>query len=119
MNQPDLFSPPSYKSPWVDVIEGNFTYPKKRENPKIRAEKWMEKNPHIYALYVKFAKELLSAGKSFSISLLTERIRWECHFHYDHGDFKISNDYRAYIARRLCIDLPELKDLLRFRPTKW
>lgn len=91
---------------------------KDKEDLRAKTEKWLAKNPNIYELYRKFAWELLKKGKSFNISLITERIRWECYFEYN-TEFKISNDYRAYIARKLCQDIPQLKDVFKFKKTRY
>lgn len=90
----------------------------KCENLRRKTEKWLSENPRIYDLFRKYSLELLKKGRKFSISLITERIRWECYFEYD-TDFKISNDCRAYIARKLCEEIPELQAVFRFRKTRW
>lgn len=94
-----------------------------RNNPKGKnlrqaTEDWIDRNPEIYALYKKFATDLLLQGKPFSIKLITERVRWECHLHWS-GEFKISNDYPAYIARKMAEEMPELRNVLKFKKTRW
>lgn len=82
-----------------------------------QAEAWIDNNPHIYALFVRFAKEKLAAGKRFGIGQLTERVRWETDLDWE-GEYKIPNNHRAYIARKLLDDYPELGALLRTHRTQ-
>ena len=80
---------------------------------ELKANAWMEKNPHVMDLYRKFAREKLSGQHRFGIGALTERVRWECSFNYEDEEFKISNNHRAYIARKLVEENPELKPLIK------
>lgn len=89
-----------------------------KEDLRRKTETWLINNPHIYGLYKRFAHDLLRAGRPFSVKLITERIRWECYFEYNE-EFKISNDYSAYIARKLARDIPELTKILKFKKTRW
>lgn len=83
-----------------------------------RAESWMHANPHVYNLFVKFAHERARAGKPFGAKALAERVRWECSF-AKNGEYKINNNYVAYIARRLVEDYPNLKPFIQFREVKF
>ncbi len=75
-------------------------------------------NPHIYELYVKFAREAKNRNfKKFGISAITERIRWEVATTTTDQDFKISNNHRAFYAR-LLNDTVEFKDFFRTKPQK-
>ena len=60
-------------------------------------------NPHVYDLYVKFAREAKQAGlPKLSISLLTERIRWETSIVTKSEDgMRISNNHKPFYARML------------------
>ena len=66
------------------------------------------KNPHVVRLLARFADELTMAGhEKLSISLLTERVRWEGAVTTDSADgFKINNNFRAHYARILPILYP-------------
>lgn len=81
------------------------------------AEKWMDENPAIYDLFRKFAQQAMQRGCRFGIALLTERIRWEVAVEWG-GAYKINNNYRAYIARRLVRDLVGLGRYMSFRNTE-
>lgn len=57
-------------------------------------------NPHILALYLRYARELYAAGhKRLSIALITERIRWDSLVTTVSERYKIANAHRAYYAR--------------------
>ncbi|MDO8357256.1 MAG: hypothetical protein Q7U76_12770 [Nitrospirota bacterium] len=91
--------------------------------PTIRNElerayrKWRDSNQKAYDLYVRFAKEALHCGKRFSISLLTERIRWEAKMTMgkDEEGYRINNNFRAYLARDLMEQCPELIGIIETR----
>lgn len=79
--------------------------------------KWREDHPTVYALYIRFAREALLHKKPFSVSLLTERVRWEVRetWSRDELGFRLNNNHRAYISRDLIADLPELAGMLALR----
>ena len=90
-----------------------------KKNWRIETEKWISKYPEVYAIFKHLAKELAASGRSkIGIGELAEKVRW--HFKVNHkGDsYKISNSTRAYIARRLVQDCPELEPLFEFRKTR-
>lgn len=78
----------------------------------------MKQNPHIYALFSKFALERAQKGKPFGMKALAERVRWECSV-YGNEDFKINNNYVTYIGRRLVREFPRLKNYIELRKTKY
>ena len=83
----------------------------------LTARTWLRENPQIFPLYERFAEEIVQRGRQFSISLLTERIRWEMHMNWkpDEDGFKISNNHRAYLARYLVAKHPEYAKFIRCR----
>lgn len=92
-----------------------------REAPselELKAREWMYKNPRVMDLFRKFAMEKLSAQKRFGIGALTERVRWECSFSHEGEEYKVCNNHRAYIARRLITEIPDLEGLIRLRSVK-
>ena len=89
-------------------------------NLRRRAERWIAENPQIYAMFVRFALDLAAKRQSFGIGLLAERVRWECKIQArSDAEYRVNNNHRAYIARRLVQDHPELESLLRFRETRY
>jgi hypothetical protein len=73
-------------------------------------------NPEVFASYVKFAKQAKDAGKKvLSISLLTERIRWELMLATKSRDgFKINNNHQAFYSRKLN-NMSEFSGMFRTR----
>ena len=72
-------------------------------------------NPHIYDLFKLYALEALRSGKtSLSISLITERIRWEVEVS-NGGRFKLNNNHRAYYARLFHEHHPHLGEIFETR----
>ncbi len=87
---------------------------------RVRADDWIRANTEAYRLFERFALEAASAQTSFGIGALTERVRWEARITMRRTDgFKINNNHRAYIARKLLQDHPRLKGLITLRETKW
>lgn len=82
------------------------------------AEQWMDENPDVYAMFERFALQMAERRRRFGIGLLAERVRWETFLLWPSTDYKINNNHRAYIARRLIADHPELDDLIQRRRTR-
>lgn len=73
-------------------------------------------NPHIYALFVKYAKQAHNAGyMHYSANAIFERIRWHVDVETRGDQFKMNNNYRALYARMAMKDYPELRDFFRTR----
>ena len=72
----------------ADQIQSNF-------------EDFHAQNPKVYAMFHRFARQLLDAGyKRGSSSLIFERIRWETMFRSaEPGPVKINNNYRSRYSR--------------------
>jgi hypothetical protein len=107
----------------VEILTPQHEDPARENNPEnvdlaVAAKKWMDAHPEIYELFKTFAQELVRLKRPFGIGLLTERVRWECATLYGE-DYKINNNYRAYIARALIRDVPELEKYIRFRQVRY
>ena len=107
----------------MDIQDPDNVEPARKNNPnhedlRKATAAWIEDNPDIYAMFLNFAKEMAREGQFFSAKLLVERVRWECYLHQK-GEYKLNNNYVAYIARRLIMDAQELVPFLRFRQTQW
>lgn len=79
---------------------------------------WKAKNPNVYQLFVQFALQM-ATRRRFGIGLITERVRWEMAFQYPSADFKINNNFRAYIACDLIDDHPNLAGKLELRRVRY
>ena len=89
------------------------------ERPRLEraTDKFLTDNPNVFPLFETYALVMLRLSKKFGIGLLTERVRWHVLTQWEHDEdgFKINNNFRAYIARRLIRKHPGLKDLLQVR----
>lgn len=96
----------------------DYRPPKAKEKLSLRgkAHKWMDENPDMMGMFRYYAQQMLSRERSFGIGLLTERVRWEAKVKWE-GDYKISNNHRAYIARQLIEEMPLLADYIVLRRT--
>ena len=73
-------------------------------------------NPHVYRKLRElslFAKR--HGAKKIGIALLFERLRWWSMFETKGDVFKLCNDYRAYYARVLMNNEPELAGFFEIR----
>lgn len=82
--------------------------------------RWLHGHQAVFALFEKFALEMLDKRRRFGIGMLAERVRWECAstFTKDAEGYKINNNYRSYIARDLIRRHPALHDLIETRAIK-
>ena len=67
-------------------------------------------NPTVFAMlrmYALIAKERKRG--QYSISVITEIIRWHVDIETSGSEFKLCNSYRAYYARLLMFEEPELE----------
>jgi len=115
----DLFEQPKkiYEPP-KRVFEAWPIKIKQDKDLRRACEEWISRNPKIYDLYIRFAREMASTSQRMSISMLTERVRYETYIENWEEPFKISNSFRAYIARKIVEDYPEWENRFGFRPTR-
>lgn len=72
-----------------------------------------------FRLFERFALEAAATGRPFGIGLIAERVRWEAFVATtDQNDYKVNNNYRAYIARDLIRRHPHLGELISTRVTR-
>ncbi len=77
-----------------------------------KAKAFDEKNPKVWDLFVKYAREISLTGRTrYSITMLVERIRWHSMVESKDETFKISNSFRAYYARKLMAHYDEFRGL--------
>lgn len=76
-------------------------------------------NPRIYEVLRTFAVRARRAGRDrLSINMLFERARWETDVEGRGDSFKMNNNYRAYYARLLMEQEPELAGFFEIRKAK-
>jgi len=82
------------------------------------AKKFHLSNPNVWALYVRFTREMSERGFSnYSANAIFERIRWETDTVGEDGKstFKVNNNHRPYYARWYMNRFPEHKGFFRIR----
>lgn len=80
-------------------------------------------NPHVYREFVRFARELKSAGRHrASASLIFERMRWESMIRGGPESglpaYRLNNNYRAFYARKLATEDPSFAGFFEIREQK-
>ena len=83
-----------------------------------QAQAFHERNPWVYQLFVRFAKEMVSRGfANYSSMSIIQRIRWET----DQADvegrstFKINNNYAPWYSRKFMNEYPAHEGFFRTR----
>lgn len=82
-----------------------------------RFEQFHEDNPVVYVTMCHLAREWMArtGHRRMGISQLTERCRWEIAMRTNDPEFKINNTYRAYYARLIMANEPDLADVFELR----
>lgn len=82
------------------------------------ARRYVDRHPKVAHAFVKFSLEAIDKGfKNYSVNAIFERIRWE----FDEVDtngqstFKISNNHRAWFARKFMELYPQHEGFFRIR----
>lgn len=76
-------------------------------------------NPKIYEKLLEFAFEAKRSGIShLGIGMLYERLRWYTSVEARNDAFKLNNNYRAFYARKMMSECPELIGLFETRKSK-
>ena len=83
----------------------------KTENDKRTRNLWWEfhyYNPGVYALFKRFALEMIGNGVSKSSPwLIVNRIRWEIALKTFGSEYKLPNEFIAYYSRLFMRDHPQ------------
>lgn len=85
-----------------------------------RFERFHEENPAVYATLVRLAREWVerTGRHKIGIATLYERVRWEIAITTTDPDFKINDHYRAYYARLIMQQEPDLAGLFDLRASE-
>lgn len=78
-------------------------------------------NPWVMRRLVEMSRTLVGRGRRrIGIGMLFEVLRWDYYRHTDDptSEFKLNNNHRAYYARAIMADHPDLKDLFETRIVK-
>lgn len=81
-------------------------------------EDYHRDNPDVYEALKKFALQAKRSGRTrLGIAMLYERVRWFTTIETS-GTFKVGNTWRAYYARKLMKEEPELAGFFETRKSK-
>lgn len=89
-----------------------------------RYNEWVLENIHVYELFCKFTLQAISSGKKkISHWLIVNRLRWEVEIETkslcaEDKEYKISNDYIAFLARDFIKDYPEHDEIFNLKQMK-
>lgn len=77
-------------------------------------------NPRVYEVLVRLAREWVGRFGSHKLGIATlfERTRWEIALATTDADFKLNNNFRAYYARLIMRQEPDLEGLFDLRASK-
>ena len=77
-------------------------------------------NPRVYQVLVRLAREWVNRFGSHKLGVATlyETARWEISIATKDADFKLNNNFRAYYARLLMAQEPDLAGLFDLRASK-
>lgn len=93
--------------------------PRRSNDIQDRFEAWLEENPHVWQLIRRYAYRVLESGRErFGIAAIVERVRWEIEIETTGDPFKINNDYRSRIVRKLIQEDSRFDDLFETRELK-
>lgn len=88
----------------------------KVQNTKEAFEQEHLKRPFIYDELKKLSMQLLLAGRrKYSINGLFEVLRWHRALEKPDDDFKLNNIFRSWYARKLMLEVKELRGFFNFR----
>lgn len=82
-----------------------------------RFEKYHRENPHVYAMFKKFALQSASRRSRFSARAVFHRMRWQSMIE-GNDEFKINNNYSPYYARLFEQEYPDLAGFFEKRKTR-
>ena len=80
--------------------------------------RWMSKHKPVAEAFEKFALRAVASGKQFGAKAIAERVRWEMAVEYNHDDYKMNNNWPAYLARTFEIKYPGYAGYFVFRKLK-
>lgn len=88
------------------------------ESIEARFKEFHRRNPHVYDILKSLSLQVRRNGRSkYAIASLVEVLRWSYSVQTKGADFKLSNDFRAFYARKLMRENPELAEFFALRPS--
>jgi len=82
-----------------------------------RFEQFHAENPHVYETLTRLAREWITktGHRKLGIATLFERARWEIALATNDPDFRLNNNWRAFYARLIMRQEPDLAGLFHLR----
>lgn len=78
-----------------------------------------EENPHVYAKLREYALQARGAGRTrLGIAVIFERLRWHAAIETTDEEYKLNNNHRAYYARLLMANEPDLRGMFELRTSR-
>lgn len=78
-------------------------------------EEFHARNPHVYEIFVKWARYIKSKGRRASAGLIFERMRFDMKVETDGEPYKLNNNFRSRYARLAMEQEPDLADFFETR----
>lgn len=98
----------------MTAVQGDLFRPASRAEEKFRA--FHEANPHVYRELLRLALEMRRRGREkWGIAGIFEVLRWNRAMQTDAPDYKLCNTHRAFYARMLMEQEPELRGFFDLR----
>lgn len=82
---------------------------------KEEADAWIDANPEAWEFMASQAVMSARNRRLFGIGALCEVVRWQMRNVQGNTGFKLNNNHRAYFARRLIKEHPEVEPYIRTR----
>jgi hypothetical protein len=99
------------------MTQGRFDWPEAADLAGFAA--YDAENPQVYQTLRRFALEAKRAGVThLGIAALYERVRWFTAVEAQGDGFKVNNTWRAFYARKLMAEEPELAGFFETRKSR-
>jgi len=87
-----------------------------RDDLQLAFDKFDRENPQVYAMICKLADQAIAAGhKKFAIATIYEVMRWETTVTTNSSPFRLSNNHRAFYARKWMQEHPQYPDFFTIK----
>lgn len=80
-----------------------------------RFERFHAENPHVYEMFVRFARQLRARRARGSAAMIFERMRWETAITTNDPHFKLNDQYTSRYARLAMAQEPDLAGFFEIR----
>jgi len=91
----------------------------KKKSAQEKFNEYDRANPQVYEMFKKLAMQVKRIGfKRFSAEMIVNQIRWKSAIKTKNDDFKINNNYKAFLSRKLMQEVPEMEGFFETRKSK-